>query len=569
MTVVCGIVVLNLVGWSTGNELLTRGSPMWPHMTPWTALLLCALAGAVGLQLTPASKRRIRIARGLAATVGLLTLVTLVEYLTNAGSHWDTILFRQSVLAAQPAYPGRPSPQTAATLMMLAAAAAAIGVHHKWGGVVRSLGVLGGVGTACFALAAYMFDAANLVSFTTSSGQAMATAIALLLLATATAAARPDALPLSWILARPDHRSLLRLLGVLAGFPIVVALLRFTLLGMGLEERAVWPLSVALGSLGIGALTFYYSQREQRLLMDRGALHNERLMAEERFRMLADNAVDVILHLRGRDVAWVSPSVESALGERTPRWIGSDFSSRIHPVDRPAVEQFLTRITGGESVHHRFRICSASDTYHWVDGHGKPYVDGDGATDGLIAALRIVDDQVEAQRQLERLARFDTLTGLVNRAEFLARLESELSKRRESGRLLGVLFCDVDRFKSINDTWGHGTGDVVLTTLAVRIAECVRETDTVGRTGGDEIIVLLPDLRGIHEAAEIAEAIRRRTAEPINAAGAVIHATLSIGATIAAQGEDVGSITARADMAMYRAKFAGKNSVVCVEASEG
>ncbi len=104
------------------------------------------------------------------------------------------------------------------------------------------------------------------------------------------------------------------------------------------------------------------------------------------------------------------------------------------------------------------------------------------------------DELAEAHQQLERMSRKDTLTGLVNRAEALARLDSALNGRRSPGTELGVLFCDVDKFKRINDTWGHDAGDAVLGALADRISQCVRHDDTVGRIGSDEFLVLLPGL---------------------------------------------------------------------------
>jgi diguanylate cyclase (GGDEF)-like protein len=237
------------------------------------------------------------------------------------------------------------------------------------------------------------------------------------------------------------------------------------------------------------------------------------------------------------------------------------FGESIHPDDRGALARALLRIARGESVLQRFRVRSAYDHYHWVDGHGKPYVDAQGRTDGLIAALRIVDDQVEAEQRLERLARFDTLTGLANRAEAIGRLEAALGQPHSLGTCVGVLFCDVDHFKKINDTWGHGVGDTVLATLATRIRESVRQEDTVGRTGGDEILVLLPGVHSLDEVAQIAEKIRRRAAEPIRVPGNTIRATLSIGATVGLSGEAVDSITARADAAMYQAKSGDRNTV--------
>jgi diguanylate cyclase (GGDEF)-like protein len=113
---------------------------------------------------------------------------------------------------------------------------------------------------------------------------------------------------------------------------------------------------------------------------------------------------------------------------------------------------------------------------------------------------------------------------------------------------------------------GHGIGDLVLATLAARICESVRAGDTVGRTGGDEILVLLPGINGVDEVAQIAEAIRCHAAEPIQLSEDAIYATLSIGATIALPGEHVSTITARADAAMYQAKSGTSNPVIQISA---
>jgi len=175
------------------------------------------------------------------------------------------------------------------------------------------------------------------------------------------------------------------------------------------------------------------------------------------------------------------------------------------------------------------------------------------------------EELIEAKRELERLVRLDTLTGLVNHAETITRLEAALAgDRRVPGSLLGVLFCDVDRFKAINDTWGHPAGDFVLSTVGTRIRDCVRDDDTVGRIGGDEMLVLLPGVHNLDEVVAIGHKIRSRVAEPIHHLDNTIHATLSIGASLARPGESVSDMTTRADAAMYMAKQAGRNTVVAV-----
>ena len=170
----------------------------------------------------------------------------------------------------------------------------------------------------------------------------------------------------------------------------------------------------------------------------------------------------------------------------------------------------------------------------------------------------------KAQEELERLSRTDLLTGLVNHGEMTARLEAAIRERRFSGEHLGVLFCDADHFKVVNDTWGHPVGDFVLSTVADRIRGCVRVGDSVGRMGGDEMLILLPGVHTIDEVVVIAEKIRRCVAEPITHFGRTIQVTMSIGATLAEPDESVSVMTARADAAMYKSKRAGRNTITTI-----
>lgn len=182
-----------------------------------------------------------------------------------------------------------------------------------------------------------------------------------------------------------------------------------------------------------------------------------------------------------------------------------------------------------------------------------------------VSERRAREEQLrKAQEELELLSRTDLLTGLVNHGEMTARLESALHDRRVRGEQLGVLFCDADHFKVVNDTWGHPVGDFVLSTVAERIRGCVRADDTVGRMGGDEMLVLLPGVHSVDEVVAIAENIRRRVAEPISHFGRTIQVTISIGATLAAPDESVRAMTARADAAMYKSKRAGRDRVTTI-----
>ncbi|CQD08640.1 PAS/PAC sensor-containing diguanylate cyclase [Mycobacterium lentiflavum] len=562
LVVVFAIAALVWVGWTTGSDRLTRIYPTWPQMMPWTAVWLVSLGAAILAQSGAPSRKRVWAGRGLALLVAALAGITLVQYATGVLPGLDRVWFADALRTSQWTKPGRPSPQTAVSALLLSGAVVLIRFDRRTR-VAWPACTAAGAAIPFVTVGAYLFDALALVGSSPSTGQAFMTALALLLLAAAALLARPDRVPVAWLLGRSDRSSLLRLAAILAGFPVVVALSRPALLGLGIGEHTEWTFSILLGTVIVGAVTFFFTQREHELLIAKEILSKQRADAEMRYQILAANAVDVIVHFRGGEVAWISPSVEAVLGGPLQHWTGSNFRRLIHVDDRAALAAALQRIGNGESVIQRFRVRSADGTYHWVDGHAKPYVDADGNADGLIAALRTVDDQVETEQRLERLARFDTLTGLVNRAEALGRLKSAVDQPRPPGTYVGVLFCDVDRFKEINDTWGHGIGDQVLATLASRISGSVRSGDTVGRTGGDEMLVILPDIHGSDELAGIAEKIRSRVAQPIRVSATTIHATMSIGATIAVPGEPVASITARADAAMYRAKSGRANAVIC------
>lgn len=554
--VVLVFAVLNAAGWTIGTGQLNRVFPSWPRATPWGALWLGTLGAAILAQSGHPSRLRVWVGRGLAAAVGLLAIVVLAEHLSPSSFGSDGVWFGNE------AGPTRPSPRTASSVLYLSVAVVLMRFDRRRTGLLWGMFLIATVATPLVTVMGHMFRAISAVQLPESTGQEIATAIGVLLLVAATLAARPDRNPLAWLLARPDRWALLRLVGVLGGLPVLIGLARLPFLAFGLGSEAAWILATTIATIIVGVIALYLSQREQKLLIEKEQLSRQRADAEMRYRILADNAVDVIFHLHGSNVTWVSPSVEAAFGEPPGRWVGSDVTHRVHPDD---LDTLLTAMQGAAAdrpVLARFRVRTTDGGHHWVDGHVKPYLDADGTTDGLIAALRIVDEQVEAQQRLDRLARFDTLTGLPNRAEAIARLESALHDPRDPGVHLGVLFCDVDYFKSINDTWGHSAGDVVLATIAARIRDSIRQGDTVGRIGGDEMVVLLPGIHDLDEAVEIGEKIRCRIAEPIQHGGNTIRATLSIGATISVPGESAAAVTARADVAMYRAKQASRNMVV-------
>jgi two-component system cell cycle response regulator len=181
-----------------------------------------------------------------------------------------------------------------------------------------------------------------------------------------------------------------------------------------------------------------------------------------------------------------------------------------------------------------------------------------------VRTLVIQHRLVRAQDTLEFDATHDTLTGLWNRGVVIESLQKELQRSERSGDSLGVMIADLDHFKKINDSYGHLIGDVVLQEVARRLASCVRSYDSVGRYGGEEFLVVVPNCRA-EDIVASGERLRRRIADlPIATTAGPIAVTLSIGVVSAAIGNgslNYLALLRMADDALYRAKFNGRNRV--------
>ncbi len=182
---------------------------------------------------------------------------------------------------------------------------------------------------------------------------------------------------------------------------------------------------------------------------------------------------------------------------------------------------------------------------------------------GLFAAYRRAQlREREAQRRIEHLAHFDMVTGLPNRALLSDRLAQETSRARRSSRGFAVLLFDLDGFKAVNDTWGHGAGDRVLAIVAERARKSVRASDTVGRQGGDEFLAILPET-SLEGALGVAEKLRESLRAPYPIGNAEAHLSTSVGVSLFPDhGSDPEALQRAADAALYRAKREGKNRTV-------
>ncbi len=291
----------------------------------------------------------------------------------------------------------------------------------------------------------------------------------------------------------------------------------------------------------------------------------QRLAAsEDHYRLLTKNSYDTAIRIDDHNIVlWVSPSLEDLLGWKPGEWVGHPATEFVTKDYAALLSDNIARVARGEPVIARYQVRAKDGRTHWVETRATPYFDTDGRRSGILAAFHLIDAQVAMEQELERRARTDELTDLLNRKEVFARIEALGGKHPRTGHAIAVLFCDIDKFKTINDTHGHAAGDEVLRIMADRIRGCLRSTDDLGaRVGGDELLVVLHGVQDLDNAVAIAEKLRISAAEPIPIPGGSVQATVSIGVTLARRNEPTSALVARADEAMYLAKESGRNHVV-------
>lgn len=185
----------------------------------------------------------------------------------------------------------------------------------------------------------------------------------------------------------------------------------------------------------------------------------------------------------------------------------------------------------------------------------KAVRDGKGNLINYVGVFSDISERKAAEDRMQHLANHDALTGLPNRILFSDRLKQALVRARRDKSRLALMFLDLDKFKPINDSYGHAVGDLVLGEVARRLVECVRESDTVARLGGDEFLVLLPDLGALENYKRVGDKILNVLNQPFELAGHNLMISASIGISVYPEhGDDEHQLVQNADIAMYQAK---------------
>ncbi len=248
---------------------------------------------------------------------------------------------------------------------------------------------------------------------------------------------------------------------------------------------------------------------------------------------------------------------EESLPERLEEWL-----IRLHPDDRMKVLGEVSRIRTApqDDFEIEYRLQHRTGSYHWFRSRVALIPGQAGGGSRLVFSQLDISAHKAAQEYIRLVSQHDSLTGLPNRALLYEFGEHLLAGARRSGGKLAFLFIDMDRFKPINDTYGHHVGDELLQQVARRITASVRGEDFVSRLGGDEFLVVLTQIRNSDDAARAAQNAIQQLCEPYRVAGFELHCCASIGVSLFPQdGETLDLLIQQADQAMYSAKDAGRN----------
>lgn len=237
--------------------------------------------------------------------------------------------------------------------------------------------------------------------------------------------------------------------------------------------------------------------------------------------------------------------------------IGDGWTEGVHPDDLGhCVTNYLNAFKKHEQFVMDYRLKRHDGQYRWINDRGVPFFNEKGLFAGYIGSCIDVTDKIEGDK-LIKMAHNDNLTGLINRNYLEYLLDAEFHKARQENTNFIVMMTDIDKFKSINDHYGHVMGDIVLHSVAQKLTENIRESDVAGRYGGDEFVVLLSKSTP-EEAKKIAQRIIT-SVSGITAGEVTPVVSMSIGIACQSDEDNVLKVVEKADKAMYLAKQEGGN----------
>ncbi|MDC0765200.1 EAL domain-containing protein [Brevibacillus sp. AG] len=294
----------------------------------------------------------------------------------------------------------------------------------------------------------------------------------------------------------------------------------------------------------------------------RKQMEDELKRSEEKYRIIAENTSDIIsiINLDG-EFLYLSPSHKRVWEHTVP-------DEEIHNLFEWIVED--DRDIFAYAIQHAFstrkeymvecRINTQRNDVIWTESKINPIADEEGNVTKLLLVTRDVTDRKQSEETIHHLAYHDALTDLPNRRMYVQQLSKEMMQAKRFQSNLAVLFLDMDRFKDVNDSFGHDVGDMLLIEASKRLQACLKPGDVVARLGGDEFTIMQNHLQDRSEASALAEQIMNQLQRPFELEGHVFNVSCSIGIALYPQdGDNPEDLLKRADTALYTVKSRGKN----------
>lgn len=282
------------------------------------------------------------------------------------------------------------------------------------------------------------------------------------------------------------------------------------------------------------------------------------LEEREQLQVIVENATEMICRLSAEGkYLYVSPVSRSLLGYAPEEMLGQNAYEFFHPEDLEKIRETHAAFQGPVDVYTlTYRVRKKDGSYTWFETINKSKRDeSKGEVVEIIAISRDISKRKELEKELYFQATHDQLTELPTRNLFYDRLGAAIRRARRNKTKLAVLFFDLDKFKQVNDHYGHMIGDKVLKIFARRLSECMREVDTVARIGGDEFAALLEDLEKAKQVDEILKRIFGCLNPPMTIDSIHLQVKYSVGISLFPDnGEKIDLLISRADKAMYVAK---------------
>jgi diguanylate cyclase (GGDEF)-like protein/PAS domain S-box-containing protein len=298
------------------------------------------------------------------------------------------------------------------------------------------------------------------------------------------------------------------------------------------------------------------------LFMERKRAEEELRVSEEKLSSILGSIDNIVWSLcpGTGEMFYLNAAAEKVWGRPVADFMSDKnlWLRSVHPDDRERMRRSLDELLEQGVLTTQYRILRPDGEIRWLEDRVKVVHDQGGSPARLDGVATDITERKQYEASIEYLATHDALTRLPNRTLLADRLHQALAHAKRTGRPLALFFLDLDRFKDVNDSFGHALGDALLQAVAGRLLASVREGDTVARQGGDEFLILLSDLERMEDIEPVAHKIQRAMSQPFVIEGRELFIGGSIGASVyPADGEDMETLLKHADTAMYRAKEEG------------